>query len=133
MLNITATDAIGMVVAAVSLIALALWAAGFRDRTRDLVGSRNIFFGISAVLLVVSVIALGFKGFNYGMDFAGGTLVEIGVTENQESVTPELVRNAIQAYATEKSLSFQDPQVQVEEKSLNSKKDRKSTRLNSSH
>ena len=121
MLNITSTDAIGMVVAAVSLIALALWAAGFRNRTRDLVGSRNIFFGISAVLLVVSVIALGFKGFNYGMDFAGGTLVEIGVTENQESVTPEIVRNAIQAYATEKSLSFQDPQVQVEEKSLNSK------------
>ena len=121
MLNITATDAIGMVVAAVSLIALALWAAGFRNRTRDLVGSRNIFFGISAVLLVISFGAISIKKFNYGMDFAGGTLVEIGVTENQESVTPELVRNAIQAYATEKSLSFQDPQVQVEEKSLNSK------------
>ena len=118
-MNITATDAIGMVVAAASLIALALWAEGFRKKTRDLVGARNAFFAVSGVLLVVSFGAMLFKGFNYGMDFAGGTLVEIGFTQNVDKLTPEVVRSAIEAYSTENHLSFQEPQVQVEEKSLN--------------
>lgn len=118
-MNITATDAIGMVVAGVALVALALWAEGFRKRTRDLVGARNAFFAFSGVLLLISVAAIAVKGFNYGMDFVGGTLIEVGFTQNQESITPEMVRRAIEAYGKESNTELQDPQVQVEERAIN--------------
>lgn len=121
-MNTTATDAIGMVVAAVALVALALWAEGFRKKTRDLVGARNVFFAFSGVLLLISVGAIAVKGFNYGMDFVGGTLIEVGFTQNQESITPEVVRKAIEAYGKESSVELQDPQVQVEERALNAQK-----------
>lgn len=42
---------------------------------------RTIALAISAVLLVVSVVSLGMKGLNLGLDFTGGTQLEVGFEE----------------------------------------------------
>lgn len=38
---------------------------------------RKLFLGISIVLIVVSVLSMAFRGFNLGIDFTGGTTLEI--------------------------------------------------------
>lgn len=43
----------------------------------DFVGKRRIFFSISAVLLAVTLISLAIKGPNLGLDFTGGTLMQV--------------------------------------------------------
>ena len=42
---------------------------------------RNIAFAISAVLMIASVVAIVTRGLNFGIDFEGGTLVEIATPE----------------------------------------------------
>jgi preprotein translocase subunit SecF len=43
----------------------------------DFLGKSKLFFIISGVLLILSIGVIFTKGFNYGIDFAGGTLVQI--------------------------------------------------------
>lgn len=43
----------------------------------DFAGKRRVFFGISALLVLVSVGSLVFRGFRYGVDFTGGSLLQI--------------------------------------------------------
>jgi len=47
----------------------------------DFIGVRKIAIAISAVLLLCSVALVGFKGLNFGIDFTGGTLVEVKFTK----------------------------------------------------
>lgn len=42
----------------------------------DVVGTRMLWYVMTAVLIVVSLVSIGTKGFNYGIDFAGGILME---------------------------------------------------------
>ena len=44
----------------------------------DFISRRRLWFGISAAVIVVSVLALGVRGLNLGIDFKGGT--QIGFT-----------------------------------------------------
>jgi SecD/SecF fusion protein len=43
----------------------------------DWIGQRRWSFAFSAVLVGVSLLALVWQGFNYGIDFMGGTLIEV--------------------------------------------------------
>jgi preprotein translocase subunit SecF len=43
----------------------------------DFIGKRKIAFMISALLILLSLGSLAFKGLNFGIDFTGGTLVEV--------------------------------------------------------
>ncbi len=43
----------------------------------DFMGRRNIAFAVSAVLLIVSIGAILFQQLNLGLDFTGGTLIEV--------------------------------------------------------
>lgn len=47
------------------------------DINIDFIGRRKIALGISALMIVISLGALAFKGLNFGIDFTGGTLVEV--------------------------------------------------------
>jgi SecD/SecF fusion protein len=38
---------------------------------------RKIFYCISAVVIIAGLVTLGFKGFNYGIDFTGGTMIQM--------------------------------------------------------
>ncbi len=53
---------------------------------------RKHALAISVFLVVVSIVSLMVRGLNYGIDFSGGTLVEVGY---QQSVEIESVRSAL--------------------------------------
>ncbi|MEQ4538607.1 MAG: protein translocase subunit SecF [Billgrantia sp.] len=50
------------------------------NRQFDFMGKRRIAFAISALLLVASIVSLLFQQLNLGLDFTGGTLVEVRYT-----------------------------------------------------
>ena len=47
----------------------------------------KIFNLASSLLIVISILLLLFKGLNYGVDFKGGTLIEIRTTNNNISIS----------------------------------------------
>ncbi|MGI6082684.1 MAG: protein translocase subunit SecD [Limnochordia bacterium] len=52
-------------------------ATRFKTTNWNVVGRRNLSFGIFGILILISLLAMVTRGFNYGLDFAGGTLVEV--------------------------------------------------------
>ena len=52
-------------------------------RNFRLMRRRKIAFVVSACLVLVSIVSLATKGLNFSIDFTGGTLVEIGLSEPQ--------------------------------------------------
>lgn len=54
----------------------------FRGRQIDIVGKKNLWFGISAVLILVSLVAWG-MGLNYGIDFRGGGQLKYLIPEGK--------------------------------------------------
>jgi len=47
----------------------------------DFVKNRRIAYIISAVIIMVGLVSIIFQGFNFGIDFAGGTLIQINFSE----------------------------------------------------
>ena len=62
--------------------------------TIDFMGKRRLAMILSGVLLALSLTALITKGLNFGIDFTGGTLIEVGYPE---SVELEPIRTALAA------------------------------------
>ncbi|PID47685.1 MAG: protein translocase subunit SecF [Proteobacteria bacterium] len=48
-----------------------------KDKTYDFMKLSRFFVAISLIIMLVSYGLLGFKGINYGIDFSGGTLVQV--------------------------------------------------------
>lgn len=63
-----------------------------RDLNIDFMGVRNIAFGLSMALVIASIVLLFARGINFGLDFTGGTLVEVQFTE---AVSTGEVRGAL--------------------------------------
>ena len=47
------------------------------DKIYDFMGKRIPFLGLSALLIIASIVILFVKGLNFGIDFAGGTIVQV--------------------------------------------------------
>lgn len=47
----------------------------------DFIGHKNFFYYTSGLLCLISLLLVIFKGFNYGIDFAGGTVVQVKLQE----------------------------------------------------
>ena len=57
----------------------------FKQETRfDFMGGRKIAIAISTLLILISIGALIMRGLNFGLDFTGGTLIEVGYPEAVE-------------------------------------------------
>tara|TARA_R110002049_G_scaffold124479_1_gene279979 strand:- start:61586 stop:62518 length:933 start_codon:yes stop_codon:yes gene_type:complete len=69
----------------------------------DFLGKRKLAWIVSAILVVISLASLSTRGLNLGIDFTGGTLVEVGY---ENAIDLEPIRSALQA------ASFEDAIVQ---------------------
>ncbi|HAX62021.1 MAG TPA: protein translocase subunit SecF [Elusimicrobia bacterium] len=55
----------------------------FKKTNFDFVGKRKVFFGLSGLLILISVVSIFFhKGLNFGIDFTGGTLVQLKFSQH---------------------------------------------------
>ena len=69
----------------------------------DFLGKRKIAIGLSLFLIAFSIFSFSTRGFNLGIDFTGGVLVEVAYEEN---VDLQGIRNALE------SASYPDAVVQ---------------------
>lgn len=53
-------------------------------------------FGISGLLLIAAIVIMGVRGFNWGLDFTGGTVIEITLEKPAEM---DVMREALQKRA----------------------------------
>ena len=61
----------------------------------DFIKNRRIVYIISAVIILIGLISIIFQGFNLGIDFAGGTLIQIRF---DESISTTEVRNVLSEF-----------------------------------
>ena len=106
--NLSTPEIISLAVWIVILVAVVLWGQSCRKRPHDIVGSRKIFYGISGLVLLVAIGSLLFRGLQYGLDFTGGTIVEVGAPQRIAATSTELAGVVQQKYP-----DLKDVQVQV--------------------
>lgn len=113
-ISFTSPQIIGMLVFLAAMIGFIVWAAGFRTKTRNIIKNRNTFFIISGILIAICLVSLMVRGINWGLDFRGGTVLEIGVATNVEI---SQIRSAIDEFAAKNNLQTQlnDPRIQMEQ------------------
>ena len=63
-----------------------------KDSTIDFLKYRKLGYAISITMCIVSILSIAFKGFNYGIDFSGGILIEVKSPEiiNMEEMRKKL-------------------------------------------
>ncbi len=72
----------------------------------DFIGKRFIFFGLSALMIAAGAASMAVKGLNLGLDFTGGTLLQVRF---EQKVTTAQVREAMNKAGLETSIqSFTD-------------------------
>lgn len=50
----------------------------------DFLGKRKIAMAVSLTLILISIVSMAMRGFNFGIDFTGGTIIEVGYAKNAE-------------------------------------------------
>ena len=69
----------------------------------DIIGHRKIFYGISAALILCGVLFFFIRGFNYGIDFTGGTMMQIDMGQK---VSQQDVHKSIAEFGLKESIVF---------------------------
>jgi len=69
-------------------------------RKFDFIKTKRIAYIISSVIILIGLISIIFRGFNYGIDFAGGTLLQIRF---DKSVSTTEVRNVLSEFNLSRS------------------------------
>lgn len=69
---------------------------------------RKIFFSISAILVVLSIVLLFVKGLNFGIDFTGGTTLQFDLDKTQYSTDVEKeIRDIVKKHANTNDITIQ--------------------------
>ena len=86
-------------------------------KTINFMGIRKLTLGISATLVLVSIIALAVNGLKLGLDFTGGTLIEVKYTQpaNLNEIRATLQQNAYHDVSVQFFGSEQDVLVRMSE------------------
>jgi preprotein translocase subunit SecF len=85
------------------------------ETSYDFVGRRRLWFTISALLVLISLVSLVVPGLNFGIDFKGGAVFRVQPTR---AVTEAQVRDAVGSAAEVVQITGSDPvevRVQTEE------------------
>lgn len=66
----------------------------------DFMKFHKLFFGISTILILISIISFFIRGLNFGVDFTGGLLFDITVESNKDiaSFRSDFLKNNIQDF-----------------------------------
>lgn len=93
-INFTTNEIISMIITLIILFSVVIWAQSFRKKTYNIIGNKGLFFVISAILLIISIYSLYTKHLNYGLDFTGGTIVQLGFesSPNTDTMHKELAK-----------------------------------------
>ena len=88
----------------------------FADSNINFLGHRKVAVGISLVLVLVSVVLLATRGLNFGIDFTGGTLVEVGYPQaveldpiRQQLADNDFDRATVQYFGTSRDVLIRLP------------------------
>jgi preprotein translocase subunit SecF len=83
----------------------------------NFIGNRNIALIFSGILTIISIASLGVQGLHMGIDFTGGTLIEVGY---QKTADLTVLRNTldtegfsdatVQNFGTAKDVLIRKPQ-----------------------
>ena len=65
-----------------------------KDTNFDFMKTKKVTFAVSTIMVVLSIICIAVKGFNFGIDFSGGILMEI---KSPEVINVEALRNELNA------------------------------------
>ena len=94
-----------------------------RKTNIDFMSRRNMALAFSAVLIVISIISLATRGLNFGLDFTGGTLIEVGYTsapntaEVRENLANAGFDSVVQTFGTATDIVVRIPPSEIEESS----------------
>lgn len=69
-----------------------------KDTTIDFMKARKFTYALSALMIVLSIACIAIKGFNYGIDFSGGILMELKAAQ---PIDVEQVRKELNTVALE--------------------------------
>ena len=78
----------------------------------DFVGIRKIFFVISGLIMAVCLLSVIFKGLNYGIDFTGGTVMQVGFEKSVDiknlraALTEKGIKADIQTFVDRNAFSI---------------------------
>ena len=111
-INIAPIRILGMLVFVAIMLGFIMWVSGFRKKTRQLMKNKKYFLAFSGVLLVICLGSLIFKGLNFGLDFTGGTVVQLAI---RPDVKIPQISQAIKEFAatTKDSGHYDNPKIQL--------------------
>ena len=94
-----------------------------RKTNIDFMGQRNIALVFSAILIIASITTLYVRGLNFGLDFTGGTLIEVGFStapdtaEVRENLANAGFDSVVQTYGVATDIVVRIPPTGVNESS----------------
>ena len=87
-----------------------------RPTSIDFLGRRKLAFWVSGGLITICLISFIFRGLNFGIDFTGGTLVEVGYQQpvvaesvRQQLIDKEFVGAVVQHFGTAQDIMVRLP------------------------
>jgi preprotein translocase subunit SecF len=94
-----------------------------RKTNIDFMGRRKIALVLSTILIIASITSLVVRGLNFGLDFTGGTLIEVGypsapdTTQVRENLTNAGFDSVVQTFGAATDIVVRIPPTDVEESS----------------
>jgi preprotein translocase subunit SecF len=86
--------------------------------TVDFVGRRKVWFSVSLAIILIGLASLGVRGFNFGIDFRGGSSWEVNSSQTSISAITQAVESAGLSNPTVQKLGSQSYQVTANLNSL---------------
>ena len=94
-----------------------------RKTNIDFMSRRNIALVFSSILIVISIASLTIRGLNFGLDFTGGTLIEVGypsapdTNDVRENLASAGFDSVVQTFGAATDIVVRSPPADVEESS----------------